>query len=127
MNPPVIKGTKAIAKVCGVTTSTVRYRAKIDPKGPIKTEKLEKSTHKVMYYGVRKDLVLYFSKLRKEGKVNKIKYKNQGISYEKPKKRICLRCDKPFMSRGNRICSPCHEINAQFCEFDGHIHTDGMK
>ena len=30
--------------------------------------------------------------------------------YEDHRERVCLRCDKPFNSHGDRICPKCHEL-----------------
>lgn len=38
--------------------------------------------------------------------------------------RICLKCDRPFESRGNRICPPCHEENSYYAGSAEGIRTD---
>lgn len=72
------------------------------PRGAIKQLEVKLGLHRNFLYRRARDLGLVVQGF------------NSRCSTRKSKrvKRICLRCDRPFMSAGDRICSNCHEVNA---------------
>lgn len=54
------------------------------------------------------------TKTAKKKKNNQFKKPGKARSRKKKDKRVCLRCDREFMSDGiyNRICPNCREANA---------------
>ena len=60
-----------------------------------------------------KDKRLPIGKLGLTG-IRDLKPKTKNRLHEKPRDgqvRVCLRCDREFLSFGNRVCQRCHDIN----------------